>query len=141
MDLDADLGGILSLCRMHIEVRNRSWMKRVHRDCFIGSDMVNFLVLQGLADSREQAVAIGKKMVTAKMIRHVTHGHSLRDAYLYYRFTEDDMPHACLSSSNAGNGEGTFLGQGGCKWSICPHTAHNSYVLGNVNVNSYSLFL
>ena len=56
-DLDRDLEAITQLMRTHIEIRNRSWMKRVHRDCFIGSDAVEFLVAQGFADTREQAVS------------------------------------------------------------------------------------
>lgn len=107
-------------------------MTHVHRDCFIGSDAVDFLVTQGLADTRKQAVLIGKKMVEKKMIRHIAtdRRRAFRDAYLYYRFTEDDDKSSCvLAPSNAGNGTGIHLGQGGCKFSFSPHTAHNSYVL------------
>lgn len=105
-------------------------MKRVHRDCFIGSDAVDFLVENGFADSRKQAVNIGEEMVNKKMIKHVSSSNKqFRDSYLYYRFTEDDHEESLLASTNAGNGSGTYLGQGGCKWSFCPHTAHNSYIL------------
>jgi len=35
-----------------------------------------------------------------------------------------------LSATNAGNGTNTqVLGQGGNRWSFCPHTVHNSYIL------------
>ena len=68
MDNERDLIGILSLVRTHVEIRNRSWMTRVHKNCFIGSDAVDFLVTQGFADSREQAVNIGNKMMSKKMI-------------------------------------------------------------------------
>ena len=36
-----------------------------------------------------------------------------------------------LAASNAGNGpiSADSIGAGGCRWSFCPHTAHNSYVL------------
>lgn len=129
MDIEADLVGILSLLRTHIEVRNRSWMKRIHRDCFIGSDAVDFLVAQGLADSRTQAVEMGRKMLAKKMIRHVTDSQKFSDSYHYFRFKEDDADEAVLAHNNAGNGNGTQLGHGGCKWSFCPHTAHNSFLL------------
>jgi hypothetical protein len=36
---------------------------------------------------------------------------------------------ALLASDNAGNGEGTFIGEGGCKFSFSPHIAHNSFAL------------
>lgn len=105
-------------------------MKRVHRDCFIGSDAVDFLITQGLADNRKIAVKIGQRMIEKKMIRHVTDSRKkFRDAYLYYRFAEDDLETSVLAPSNAGNGTGVHLGHGGCKFSFSPHTAHNSYVL------------
>lgn len=111
MDIEADLTGILNLLRRHIEIRNRSWMKRIHRDCFIGSEAVDFLVTQGLADHRKQAVEIGKRMMAKKLIRHVTDSQRFGDSYHYYRFAEDDLESSLLAESNAGNGQGTFYGR------------------------------
>lgn len=111
MDIEADLQGILNLLRRHIEIRNRSWMKRIHRDCFIGSEAVDFLVTQGLADHRKQAVEIGKRMMAKKLIRHVTDSQKFGDSYHYYRFAEDDLESSLLAESNAGNGQGTFYGK------------------------------
>ena len=91
MNLESDLIGICSLIRSHIEIRNRSWMRRVHRDSFIGSDAVTFLVVQGLADSRNEATTICESMMQKKLLRHVTNSHKFRDAYLYYIFADDDL--------------------------------------------------
>ena len=65
-------------------------MKRIHHSCFIGSDFVDFLVQKGLADSRKEAVAMGQRMYDEKLLRHVTDSYSFRDAYFYYRFSEDE---------------------------------------------------
>lgn len=129
MNVEDDIQGILNLLRRHIEIRNRSWMKRIHRDCFIASEAVDFLVKQGLADSRKNAVDIGKKMAEKKLIRSITDSQKFSDSYHYYRFADDDLDSSVLAKSKAGNGTGVNLGQGGCKWSFCPHTAHNSYIL------------
>lgn len=130
MEIDADLMGIVNLMRRHIEVRNRSWMKRIHRDCFIGSEAVDFLVTQGFADTRKGAVEMGLKMSARKFIRNVTDSRKFSDSLHYYRFSEDDNEAGLLSQHNAGNSSaGLILGHGGCKWSFAPHTAHNSYVL------------
>ena len=105
-------------------------MKRVHRDCFLGSDAVTFLLTQGLADTRAQAVTIGQAMMDKKLVKHVSDPRrKFSDAYMYYIFAEDDLDSAVLGATNAGNGEGVHLGQGGCKFSFAPHTAHNSFVL------------
>jgi hypothetical protein len=125
-----DLTGIMNLMRRHIEIRNRSWLKRIHRDCFIGSDAVDFLVTQGFADTRKAAVEMGLKMTNRKLIRNITDSRKFSDTLHYYRFTEDDNPVSVLARNNAGNGLGAIVfGHGGCKWSFAPHTAHNSYVL------------
>eukprot|EP01035_Chromulina_nebulosa_P023550 gene23550-30538_t len=65
----------------------------------IGNEAVDFLVTQGFADSRSQAIEL------------------------------DDLESSVLATTNAGNGSGTYLGLGGCKFSFSPHTAHNSYIL------------
>jgi hypothetical protein len=197
-----DLEGIKDIVRHHIEIRNRSFMKRVYRDCFLGSDAVDFMVEHGLADTRSQAVQIGRRLAEAKLIRHVGDNSKFKDAsHLYYRFMEDDSESSMLAATNAGHGEvidpeaheravggdvsnatrsviddaqfaaggdsaeaaaaasggrgGTatattvaqndsgvspaaaavaaptrpILGQNGNKWTFCPHTAHNSYIL------------
>jgi hypothetical protein len=129
-----ELVGLCNLVRLHIEVRNRSWMKRIHHSCFIGSSAVDFMVQSGLADSRKEAIGLGQKMLEKKLFRHVNDSYSFRDAYLYYRFAEDEdtaesIGRARLATSMAGNGQGTYIGEGGCKFSFSPHTAHNSYVM------------
>lgn len=128
-NLDSDLGGIANLMRRHIEIRNRSWMKRIHRDCFTGSDAVDFLVTQGFAESRKAAVEMGVKMNQKKILRNITDSRKFSDSLHLYRFAEDDNEKALLAQANAGNGTGVIMGHGGCKWSFSPHTAHNSYVL------------
>ena len=100
-----DLSGIKDIIRIHIEIRNRSFMKRVHRDCFLGSDAVDFMVKHGLADSRSQAVQIGRRLCEEKFIRHVNDNARFKDAsHLYYRFAEDDDENSMLSATNGGHG-------------------------------------
>lgn len=129
MNEESDLKGIANLMRRHIEIRNRSWLKRIHRDCFIGSDAVDFLVTQGFADSRKSAIDMGMKMANRRLIRNITDSRKFSDTLHYYRFQEDDHTDCILAQVNAGNGSANALGHGGCKWSFAPHTAHNSYVL------------
>lgn len=127
--MDSDIVGIASLMRRHIEIRNRSWMKRLHRDSFVGSEAVDFLVTQGFADTRKAGVELGIKMHNRKLIRNVSDSRKFSDSLHYYRFAEDDNEASVLDQANAGNGSGVRFGHGGCKFSFAPHTAHNSYVL------------
>jgi len=131
MNTNADIVGIMALLRNHIEIRNRSWMKTVYRDCFIGSEAVDFLVSQGLADTREIGVQICRKMQSKNLIKSANNSESSKfvDSYQYYRFSEDDAVSSVLGTSKAGNSNGFFPGQGGCKFSFPPHTVHNSLVI------------
>lgn len=129
MDLNADLVGICNLMRSHLEIRNRSYMKTIYRDCFLGSDAIDFLVTQGLVDTRQDAIEMCTRMIQKKLLRHISDSQTFKDGYSYYIFAEDYAESALLANCNAGNGNGIHYGQGGCKWSFAPHTAHNSYVL------------
>ena len=135
MDDPTERKKICGLIRLHISIRNRSWMKRVHHSCFIGSDAVDFIVQQGWTDTRKGAVELGQKMYEDKLLRHVSDSYGFRDAYFYYRFAEDEDEvgskpgKARLAATCAGNGQGTHIGEDGCKFSFSPHTAHNSYVM------------
>ena len=48
MNTEIDIYNIITLLRRHIEIRNRSWMKNIYRDCFIGSEAIDFIVSQGI---------------------------------------------------------------------------------------------
>ncbi|RZK47641.1 MAG: hypothetical protein EOO94_00115 [Pedobacter sp.] len=109
--LDQDILGIAALMRRHIEIRNRSWLKRVHRDSFVGSEAVDFLVTQGFADTRKAAVELGVKMHNKKLIRNLSDSRKFSDSLHYYRFAEDDHESAVLGQKNAGNGNAVSFGK------------------------------
>ena len=65
-------------------------MKRLHKSCFVGTDAIDWLCKHAgsTPTSREDARAIGRKMMTAGLFRHVTDSHKFKDSHLYYRFQE-----------------------------------------------------
>jgi len=102
MDLNLDEVG--REMRLSIEVRNRQHLKRKFKNCFVGAEAVSWLLSASYAATRQEAVSIGKNLITKKLIRHVTDGHSFKDAFLYYRFTLDDPGVANLHTVCAGRG-------------------------------------
>ncbi|KAL7540268.1 hypothetical protein ACHAWF_006638 [Thalassiosira exigua] len=52
------------LCDGAVEVRNRKQMMKTYKNCFLGSDVVSFLVDNGYAASREDAVRLGSVLET-----------------------------------------------------------------------------
>jgi hypothetical protein len=72
-----------------VEVKEGRWCLRVYSSVFIGRDAVTFLVDSGLAESREEAVQIGRRMATTfNLFEHVTKEHEFSDRYLFYRFVK-----------------------------------------------------
>ena len=73
-----------------IEVRDRRYRLTKYKDCFIGSEMVDWLVncVPTLGGDRAAAVELGHKMVRTGFVSHVTRAHGLKDKFLFYRFEE-----------------------------------------------------
>jgi hypothetical protein len=60
---------------------------RTYRKTFVGSDAVTFLIDNGYAKSREEAVTIGCQLAEKmKLFEHVLRKHDFKDAHLFYHF-------------------------------------------------------
>ena len=68
-----------------LEIKNRRHHLKIYKQCFVGSEAVDWLV-NHLNISRKQAVVIGTKLVQKRVIYHVTNEHSFKDEYLFYCF-------------------------------------------------------
>ena len=70
-----------------LQIKDRMHRLKLYRNCFIGSEAVDYLVQTGIAKSRVAAVAIGRRLqAEMKCFRHVEDDHYFEDAYLFYRF-------------------------------------------------------
>jgi hypothetical protein len=77
--------------KLGIEVRDRSYRLTTYPDCFIGKELVDWLMAQpalGLGD-RAQAVSLGVTLMYRGVIEHVTREHPFEDRPLFYQFCED----------------------------------------------------
>jgi len=75
-----------------ISISDRNYHGKVYKKCFIGSDMVDWLLKNGFASTREDAVRLGNDLLKHNVFRHVTSDHDFKDEYLFYRFIEDEYP-------------------------------------------------
>jgi potassium-dependent mechanosensitive channel len=71
-----------------VAIADRRHHFRVHRGCCVGSEIVGWLVA-GEKLTRDEAVAVGRRMMEQGLLRHVLDEHGFEDAYLFYRFAED----------------------------------------------------
>ena len=72
-----------------VDRRDRRFGLQVYRQCFVGSEAVEWFMQNQLA-SREEAVRLGQTLVKRGIIHHVTDEHPFKDAYLFYRFFVDE---------------------------------------------------
>lgn len=70
----------------HDIVRPRRCGKRTMVDCFLGCELVEWLLQVGLALDRGEAVLYGIRLQQGGVLRHVNHQHGFQDSHLYYRF-------------------------------------------------------
>lgn len=74
-----------------VTVMDRRYHLRLYRNCFVGSEAVDFLVGSTLADSRIEAVDIGRTLAREfNLFEHVTKSHEFKDEYLFYRMVNLD---------------------------------------------------
>jgi hypothetical protein len=77
-------------------VGNHSYHLKVYKDSFIGKELVQWL-MRAKRMSEEEAVRVGRELVSHHFIHHVTHEHNFENEYLFYRFLGED----CRKSLNS----------------------------------------
>jgi len=82
-----DLDNIAAFVQSQVEVKDRLWHLRKFKNCFVGCELVDSLITKKIAQSREDAVRIGRALGTmCKLFKHVADEHVFSDEYLFFRF-------------------------------------------------------
>lgn len=86
--LDAKLNSIAQEMQgsRGIKFQDRRWHSKVYESCFIGMDMVTWL-LENFSDisTREEAVYYGNELLSKGLFEHVNNNHQFLDGYFFYR--------------------------------------------------------
>lgn len=86
---DEALDQIAARFRAGVEIKDRSYRLTKYPSSFVGGEAVDFMIRDGLAKSREEAVQIGQYMMSElNMFEHVTRDHMFADEYLFYHFVD-----------------------------------------------------
>jgi hypothetical protein len=93
VDLDSSaLKRLAERLQDNIETKSHRHHLRVYKDTFTGEEAVSLMVSSGMTKSREEAVALGKKVqATFKLFEHVAREHDFEDKFLFYRFVPVNM--------------------------------------------------
>ncbi len=68
-----------------LEVKNRWYNFKQYPECFIGSELVNWLE-QNKNVLTEEAIALGQNLLKYRLIYHVHNDHDFKNEFLFYRF-------------------------------------------------------
>jgi hypothetical protein len=78
---------ILRVILTQCQVEDRRYHIKVYHSCFVGSQLVDVLMQNEFASSREEAVRLARRINHRYgLFYHVTGDHRLMDKYLFYRF-------------------------------------------------------
>ena len=73
-------------------VQDRYFRLRKFKRCFIGSELVDWLILSEKFKTREECIEFGQMLWTFEIIRHVADQHEFKDDFHFYRF---DVSQCC----------------------------------------------
>ena len=89
----------------------RKWHWDKHNNCFIGSDMVNWIIRNFKdIENRDDATEFGQSLMDRKLFVHVLNKHGFLDGYYFYRIAPEfflnkiHLEKESASSRSAGNG-------------------------------------
>ncbi|EEB05797.1 DEP domain-containing protein [Schizosaccharomyces japonicus yFS275] len=73
-----------------VRIKDLHWHYRVYKNCFIGSDLVTWLLNNfDDIDSREAALSFGNELLNKGLIEHVHNKHSVLDGHYFYRVSKE----------------------------------------------------
>lgn len=72
-----------------VEIKTRRHKLKLFQRCFLGNEAVDWIAKKTKL-SREDAVAMGQKMIDKGIFHHVLDEHKFKDEELFYRFHEDE---------------------------------------------------
>ncbi|GMM31709.1 GTPase-activating protein [Martiniozyma asiatica (nom. inval.)] len=73
-----------------IQIMDRLWHMRLHQHCFLGSDLVSWLIENfDDIDTRDEAVEFGNSLMEQKLFSHVVSTHRFLDGHYFYSLNKE----------------------------------------------------
>lgn len=81
-DLEQSLSDIAETFKAGVDTRDRKYLLKTYKDCFVGGAAVTFLVESGHAETREDAVVLGRALADQfYLFEHVTRDHEFKGEF------------------------------------------------------------
>eukprot|EP00117_Sycon_ciliatum_P032312 scpid26191/ scgid25082/ DEP domain-containing mTOR-interacting protein; DEP domain-containing protein 6 len=114
-------------------VKDRRYKFRVYPQCFIGKDVVDWLINEGYASNRLEGLAIMRSMEKEQLVGHVCTDHPFRDEMLFYRFSGEAAGRRSSGTFSESISPGISVGVNACR-SLLRRTASSASMLSNESV-------
>ena len=87
-----DLEGLTKHVKGLLDIRDRTYglPPKTYAMCFVGSEAVETLLREEIANDEADALRIGNIMLNAGVFHHVQQAHPFENKYLFYRFASDE---------------------------------------------------
>ena len=74
-----------------VQVKDNFYRRRKYKNTFVGCDAVDALVFNGIAETRKEAIQLGRALAREfGLFQHVCDDHAFCDDFLFYRYRIDD---------------------------------------------------
>lgn len=88
-EFKASLETIADNFRSNVDIKDRKYRLKTFKQCFVGSEGVDYLLETGHAQTREDAVQLGRSLAHEfNLFQHVTGDHEFLDDYKFYKFVD-----------------------------------------------------
>eukprot|EP00466_Bigelowiella_natans_P013963 jgi/Bigna1/77844/fgenesh1_pg.50_\ len=77
--------------RMSVKSKDRRNGLKMVKQCFLGSEAVDFLIMKGHARSRKESEDIGNELINLGMIMHASGAEAFRDSRACYVFVDSPL--------------------------------------------------
>ncbi|CEP65044.1 GTPase-activating protein IML1 LALA0_S18e00452g [Lachancea lanzarotensis] len=84
----SELAYKMQYAKNHLKLVNRKWHWKKHHNCFLGLELVNWLIESFVdIDTRDDAVAYGQDLMNQGLFAHVENRHGFLDGHYFYQIT------------------------------------------------------
>eukprot|EP01084_Bolivina_argentea_P102154 183055_1 len=97
---EKELIELTSKLKKNLEIKDRKYLLTEYPKCFVGNEAVTYMVDNNICSTRQEAVHLGKMLLAANIIRHVTNDHDFKDEKKFYRFSSDEPSHGEKAKKN-----------------------------------------
>jgi hypothetical protein len=87
----SSMNDIAAAFQKGVTISDHKYCLTTYKNAFDGHEAVNYMVANGMAESREDAVTLGQALLSNfSLFKHVTRDHPFMDDYKFYRFIKGD---------------------------------------------------